>query len=200
MSRNDPRVIKTLRQIDDALLTCLKTTSQQKLTVDMLCETALINRSTFYKYYLDKYDLLENYLERMLNEFKEQADCEFVTATADTIDDDHYISSFGNLLTFISDHREQYQTIWRADIDRNIYEEMTMVIHHSIYEQMLHTVSDDKKKRAYCDYYAYLFSSNVMALVHWWFMNDTIISMRDARQIMAEIMRDGLFVAFKNAL
>lgn len=200
MNRNDPRVIKTLRQIDDALLTCLKSTSQQKLTVDQLCETALINRSTFYKYYLDKYDLIENYLERVLNDFKEQISGDFITASVPHIDDETYITSFGNLLTFINDHREQYQTIWRADIERNIYEEMTMLIHHAIYQQMLESVPNDKKKKAYCDYYAYLFSSNVMALVHWWFMNDSVISIRDCRKIMADNMRDGLFLAFKNNL
>ena len=48
MSKTDPRIIKTLRHIDEALLECLKEHEFRKITVDMLCRKALINRSTFY--------------------------------------------------------------------------------------------------------------------------------------------------------
>ena len=68
MSKTDPRIIKTLRHIDEALLECLKENEFRKITVDMLCRKALINRSTFYKYYADKYELLNNYLDRVLSE------------------------------------------------------------------------------------------------------------------------------------
>lgn len=70
MNKTDLRIIKTLRQIDTALLENLKEHPFQKITIDMLCKSALINRSTFYKYYEDKYDLLERYVQRVLQDFK----------------------------------------------------------------------------------------------------------------------------------
>ena len=86
MSKTDPRIIKTLRHIDEALLECLKENEFRKITVDMLCRKALINRSTFYKYYADKYELLNNYLDRVLSEFSEaMATTDFILATPHTI-------------------------------------------------------------------------------------------------------------------
>ena len=78
MNKTDLRVVKTLAQIDRALLECLEQTPLQKLTVDQLCQQAMINRSTFYKYYQDKYDLMDQYLARTLQEFRRQMDVAFV--------------------------------------------------------------------------------------------------------------------------
>lgn len=200
MNKADPRVIKTLRQIDEALLTNLKKKSIQKITVDMLCETALINRSTFYKYYQDKYDLLDKYLDRVLSEFREYLNVDFISSTIPEVTAIAHTESFTALLDFVNEHKDQYQIIWRADIERNIYEEMTMTAHNCIYTSMLKNVGSDKKKRAYCDFYAYLFSSNMMALIHWWFMNDGTITLRDARQLMINNMKDGIFVSYKNII
>ena len=72
MTTKDLRIIKTLQQIDRALLELLNELPFQKITVQLLCERALINRSTFYKYYTDKYDLLDRYLNKILQEFKQR--------------------------------------------------------------------------------------------------------------------------------
>ena len=50
MVPTDLRVVKTLHQIDQALLTNLAEMPFDKITVDQLCQTAMVNRSTFYKY------------------------------------------------------------------------------------------------------------------------------------------------------
>ena len=50
MNKTDPRVIKTLQHIDDSLLENLSRYNFRKITVEMLCRGAKINRSTFYKY------------------------------------------------------------------------------------------------------------------------------------------------------
>lgn len=47
MPQTDLRVVKTLKQIDQALLESLSEMPFEKITVDQLCQTAIINRSTF---------------------------------------------------------------------------------------------------------------------------------------------------------
>ena len=53
----------------------------EKITVEQLFRGALINRSTFYKYYTSKYDLMERYLNRALDGFRRQVDVAFVNAS-----------------------------------------------------------------------------------------------------------------------
>lgn len=55
----DRRVEYTKMVIRDSFIQLLKEKPINKITVKEVCELADINRSTFYKYYLDPYDWLE---------------------------------------------------------------------------------------------------------------------------------------------
>lgn len=114
MAQTDLRVVKTLRQIDHSLLECLADTPFEKITVEQLCRGALINRSTFYKYYTSKYDLMERYLNRALDGFRRQVDVAFVNASPRTIQKLVYQKNFENVLKHLYKHKSEYtlMTTW----------------------------------------------------------------------------------------
>jgi len=56
--KNDLRVIKTKKILFDTLLKLMKQKNFEKIKISDICEEALINRSTFYAHYEDKYELL----------------------------------------------------------------------------------------------------------------------------------------------
>ena len=60
VKKEDKRVIKTKRDLRNALGALLKRQSYAKITVCDICEEAQINRMTFYKHYMDKTDLLND--------------------------------------------------------------------------------------------------------------------------------------------
>lgn len=66
----DPRVKRTKRSFEEALLSLLEDYDFEKITVRQISEKAGLNRATFYLHYFDKEDLLEQYLTRYLDEFK----------------------------------------------------------------------------------------------------------------------------------
>ena len=55
----DRRVKYTKKIITETFLNLLKEKEINKITVSEICNIADINRATFYRYYLDTYDLLE---------------------------------------------------------------------------------------------------------------------------------------------
>ncbi len=57
--KTDYRTRVTKKAIQEAFFTLLKDASISKISVRAICELAEINRSTFYRYYMDVYDLLE---------------------------------------------------------------------------------------------------------------------------------------------
>ena len=57
MNQQDLRVIKTKKNIEESFLRLLEKKSFSEITVQNILDEALINRSTFYKHYSDKYDL-----------------------------------------------------------------------------------------------------------------------------------------------
>lgn len=62
----DMRVVKTRRDIEAAFLKLLETHSFQKITVQMICKEALVNKGTFYRHYNDKYDLASQVARGMI--------------------------------------------------------------------------------------------------------------------------------------
>lgn len=198
MSENDLRVIKTLQQIDHALLTLLKELPFQKITVNLLCKTALINRSTFYKYYTDKYDLLDRYIDRILLEFQEHVNVDFVITNPEQMGDEFYQSPFRSLTSFLFTKKEEYLVLWNASIERHPYNEMTNLIYTQILEKLLSAYPDLSQKQVYCELYAQLFSSNMMTLISWWLNNTHTVSAEDVQKIMHENMKHGLFYTFRH--
>lgn len=65
-----------------------------------------------YKYYTSKYDLMDRYLNRVLEGFRRQVDVAFVNASPDTIQSLLYQKNFENTLTFLRKHKEEYTLLW----------------------------------------------------------------------------------------
>ncbi|MCM1060980.1 MAG: TetR family transcriptional regulator C-terminal domain-containing protein [Eubacterium sp.] len=68
---SDARVRYTKMVITESFVKLLKTNPINKITVKEICAMSEINRATFYKHYLDVYDLLDKIEEQFLTELKE---------------------------------------------------------------------------------------------------------------------------------
>ena len=66
--KTDVRTRFTKKVIVEAFLSLLREKTLSKITVKEVCEIADINRSTFYKYYLDCFDLVEQLEQEALRE------------------------------------------------------------------------------------------------------------------------------------
>ncbi|ASF19436.1 TetR/AcrR family transcriptional regulator [Staphylococcus saprophyticus] len=58
MNEKDLRVIKTKRALSTSLYVLLEKHAFSNITVNQICNEALTHRTTFYKHFYDKYDLL----------------------------------------------------------------------------------------------------------------------------------------------
>lgn len=64
INRKDRRVVRTETKIHEVFLELLKENSYEDITVGMILEHAEINRSTFYKHYVNKHDLASEIIVR----------------------------------------------------------------------------------------------------------------------------------------
>ncbi len=67
MNNLDLRVVKTRKNLYTALLELMKEKTFEEIKVLDICNHALINRSTFYAHYNDKYELLADLIEDLKN-------------------------------------------------------------------------------------------------------------------------------------
>lgn len=61
--KKDLRVLKTKKNLFETLINLLKEKPFEEIKVSDICEKAMINRSTFYAHYTDKYELLAAYID-----------------------------------------------------------------------------------------------------------------------------------------
>lgn len=66
--KEDLRVIKTKKALMAAMSNLLQHQKFTQITVQNLCDEALISRATFYAHFADKYDLLKHWLIYMKSE------------------------------------------------------------------------------------------------------------------------------------
>lgn len=196
MQSTDLRVVKTMKQIDHALLSFLSEEPFEKITVEQLCRAALINRSTFYKYYTSKYDLMERYLQRALDGFRRQVDVTFVNASPDTIQNLLYQKNFENTLKFLYKHKAEYSLLWSIPLEDSVFSRMVDAVHDAILEKLPAQDPPDP----YADLYARLFASDMMTLVRWWFRYEDRITAQDVQDIMRKNMKQGMFRTFREQM
>ncbi len=65
--KKDLRIIKTKNALYNSLTKLIKDKPFEEIKVRDLCEDAMINRSTFYSHYNDKYELLVDYINDLKN-------------------------------------------------------------------------------------------------------------------------------------
>lgn len=68
----DARVRMTKAMIRDTFFSLLKDNPIEKITVKAICEKAEINRTTFYKYYENPYDLLNQLEKEFLDRLRDE--------------------------------------------------------------------------------------------------------------------------------
>lgn len=66
----DLRIYKTYKALHEAFTEILEHKSFEDLTVNELCDKAMIRRATFYKHFADKYEYFNFYLSELREEFK----------------------------------------------------------------------------------------------------------------------------------
>ena len=107
------RIIKyTKKTIKDTFIKLLAEKDIKKITVSELCKKADINRATFYRYYVDIYDLLNSIEKEFENEIKK--------AYAPKKHDENTIINFSkSLLTVLLKNKELVKILFNTN--DNIY-------------------------------------------------------------------------------
>ncbi|MBR7040070.1 MAG: TetR/AcrR family transcriptional regulator [Oscillospiraceae bacterium] len=99
----DRRTLKTRRALSDALAELLVDHELHKVTVQQIADKADVNRVTFYKHFLDVYDLYDKIESECL------VDLGMLMLQLEQQDDE---TIFTELVGYISEHRKMFQMIF----------------------------------------------------------------------------------------
>ena len=106
------RIRVTKRMLKEALVQLLESKPIEKITVYEICQTAEINRTTFYKYYGSQYDLLEDIEADFLHELEVN------------LQDSDNIYTLLNILTYINTHRDACRVLLESSTSAGFLEKV----------------------------------------------------------------------------
>lgn len=107
MKNEDLRIVKTKKALYNSLLELMREKSFEEIKVSDICSNALINRSTFYAHFDDKYDLFTYYIENL----KASLILELKKNTNINSTKDYYLGLIKILLDHIEEKKENYLAI-----------------------------------------------------------------------------------------
>lgn len=142
MKTNDLRVIKTKKAMFDALNELMKEKTFEEIKVSDICSKALINRSTFYAHYEDKYELLQDSIKDLKDSLsKELAKNKNINSTKE-----YYLELIKLFLNHIEERKDTYLAIAINNRNSILTDILYDVIDHDIISRLEEDISFDNTK------------------------------------------------------
>ncbi len=157
----DRRTLKTQRTIRHALAELLQEKELRKITVQEIVDKAEISRVTFYKYYLDIYDLYDKLENEMLLNMGL-----IVLQLADESTDEF----FKELISYIYDNRVIFGMIFSPNVTGRLKDKLSRLIEgtfQKIYSEKLGVAIDNEELICVCCYR----SNGFLAIIQRWVRN-----------------------------
>lgn len=171
----DRRIKYTKKMIREAFIDSLDEKEINKITVSEICKKADINRATFYRYYIDIYDLLDN--------IKKDFEKELSDAVMST---EYTVSSFSkDLLLVLDSNRELVKILFSTFSFGNFLSDLLSIAYNKCSEKWkkdIPVLTDEEIE------YANLFIFNgALGIVNFWIRNDFKESIDELSHVIEEL-------------
>lgn len=160
------KMTRTVRDFQNALLELLENHPFEHLTVDQICKAAMLHRSSFYRYFHDKYDLLEQTLLNRIDSLV--SDCN------DEVEIIHV------LMDYIGQHRNLIRNLTDSDANGSLDSEMIKILNQIFMDQMRTSKSksvllEALRRSDNPKLLASIFSGSIMGAAYWWRHSDFVL-------------------------
>ncbi|MDY5996988.1 MAG: TetR/AcrR family transcriptional regulator [Erysipelotrichaceae bacterium] len=177
--KEDLRVIKTKDNIKNSMLHLLKKYEFKDITMSMLVDECRINKTTFYRHYSDKYDLIEKISKDYISLFS-KASSNFENGI-----NEHNIDC---LIQFFDDNKDELLILESKILPINIFEEMLTIMTLDLCTYFKKYINQDDLIKLY----ASLISNNILTTIKWYHKNFFNFERNQIIQIVLQTVETGL--------
>ena len=167
MNKQDSKYFNTASYMDEALLVLLEKKDYDFITVKEVCQTAGVNRSTFYLHYEKMDDLLEETVSYVNNKFMDKLSLigEVQDPTKVILTTDKYLRPY---LSFIKENKKIYRLMHEKPYLFHI-DKITNRLYKDIFDIALTNfkVKEEEKKYIFSFY-----TEGVMGIIKRWLEED----------------------------
>ncbi len=172
--KTDPRTRYTKSVIQESFLQLLRKKPMSKVTVSEICQVAEINRGTFYRYYLDVYDLGDQMMDEGLERFR---------ALFDRSSENDFISAMAAMLRYLKEDRQLFYMLMSEmsseKVQSSFFEKIFMIGFEQIKNQFPEETLNETRLLTFI-------SGGAGALVLYWLRSDNNESAEEMARLINE--------------
>lgn len=177
-STQDIRVTKTQLALSRTMLELLEKKSFQKITVNDICQNAMVSRSTFYLHFEDKYQLLQHCMQQERFKLEEAVECDdprvFLQTMLQTIRERHHV----------------YRNLFLNDINLELVR-MFQKVFHGFFSELLTSYQEQGAELPGPAPLVAVYCGNGLAgMMMWWIENDFPVSVEEMALCQYNLLSD----------
>lgn len=173
MTKNqDLRYIRTNQMLCDAFTELLSKKKFENITINDLCEKALIRRATFYTHFMDKYDFFTYFIRQNRNQFLST----WKTSESQQTLKDFSIHMFRQLINYLSEHMDMVHNIFNSSALSILMDLLADEIRTSFLNKLKEVPASDKKPEPLMEITAVYCSGGIIQLLRYWLTTTNDIS------------------------
>lgn len=176
----DRRVRYTKNVIKETLISLLSEKKINKITVTEVCKIADINRATFYRYYLDIYDLYDHMEQEFLDELKEATKVNHV----DTV----YTFS-EEILDVLLRNKQLVKVLFSSNGNLNFLNEILEISYNKC---ILKWTEDSISVNEQSEYASVFIFNGALGVVNYWVKNDFDKEISEIAQTIQQLSYYGI--------
>ncbi len=168
----DLRIRRTYKLLTNALMTLMQEKPFEKISVIEICSQAMVHRATFYKYFEDKYQLLDYCVHEIGEKFNSSE------GLAEPVDSCRRY--FLKLTRCLLNEFEANKGMYLAILKRNKGDYLMNKIQDTITYRLCDKFDEFKKNGLNipvpCSMLAHFYSGACINVLNWWFKDNDVIS------------------------
>ena len=158
----------------------------EKISIRELCETAGYNRTTFYVYFHDIYDLLDEAVTNLVSPFRDNIN--FLQSLQSLVDSNSIEKIF---LTFLNKNNKYIQLL----INNNHHYILEDKVKEIIISKLKENIINEANSSIYIDYIIEYQISAIFGVLRYWFKDKNAkISKEELAHMLFEISTQGVFL------
>jgi len=174
--KDDLRVRRTYKLLFESLLNLLSEKNFEDISVTDICENAMVHRTTFYKHFEDKHQLLKFCIKEFQTMFSEQSIDEFKYGNLS----DYYFNTIKNILEFTTSTKNKSHFV---ALLRNNSNSIQTIFHETVVEDVMLKLEEVKKSGTEIlvpiQIIAEFYTGAIISVIRWWFENDMPIPVEE---------------------
>jgi AcrR family transcriptional regulator len=180
--KNDRRIRKTKKALSQSLTKLMIEKPINKITITELTELADVNRSTFYLYYQDIYDMVDKIETEMMDEFQAALQKLFLHEQ----NTDNILSFFLFVFDYVKENADFCKVLLGKDGDYNFLNKFKKVITET------HPPIVNKNDRFQSNYFMPFAISGCIGVIQQWLQEDMVVPPEDISKFVIELIANGV--------